>query len=147
MIEQPEPTRAEATDIANAILDGTSALMLSGETTVGRYPVEAVEAMAEIAVEAERGCPLSLTLVSRLQPGRGGDAVGGPPRPAGGRRRDRRLHRQRWGGARRGEVPAAPPVVALSEDERVRRQLALEWGVVLGMAPAPGAGARGAPPR
>ncbi len=54
MMKNPRPTRAEATDIANAIYDGTTAIMLSGESAAGKYPVEAVKTMAKIAESAEK---------------------------------------------------------------------------------------------
>jgi pyruvate kinase len=136
MTTQPEPTRAEAADVANAILDGTSAVMLSGETTIGRYPVESVAAMADIAIEAETGFPFSLDVRAPVQ-----------SRPEAVMQAAVHLAQQVSavalvvstvsGGAARAAAKYRPrlPVIALSESPQVRRRLALEWGVIPGSLP------------
>lgn len=65
MINTARPTRAEVTDVANSILDGTDATMLSGETSIGKYPVQSVKTMAKIARETERTLPYAHLLTER----------------------------------------------------------------------------------
>ena len=65
MMNSPHPTRAEVTDIANSIFDGTDAIMLSGETAIGRYPVEAVQVMMKIALNTEAALPYSKMLLDK----------------------------------------------------------------------------------
>lgn len=65
MRHSPRPTRAEVTDVANAILDGTDAVMLSGETAVGDYPVQAIKMMSEIAIHTEKSIDYSQYLYNR----------------------------------------------------------------------------------
>src|SRR6185312_7065479 len=120
MIYQPEPTRAEASDVANAVLDGTSALMLSGETAVGAYPLEAVATMNRIARAVEpsltyhdagrrRACDVAEDLDA---------GVIACPTQSGSTARNVSRFRPRR------------PIVAASPDPVVLQQLALEWAVV-----------------
>ncbi len=134
MIHAAEPTRAEAADVANAVIDGTSAVMLSAETGVGEFPVEAVRAMAEIALAAEAApvihgrCRVTdhdsaaasvLHAAVELADDLDCAALVIPSATGGGARACAKYRSPR-------------PIVALVHDEQIANQLALEWGVLVG---------------
>jgi pyruvate kinase len=137
MIHSPRPTRAEVSDVANAILDGTDAVMLSAETAAGEYPREAVEAMDRIIREIERheGLPRLRDERAALQgaPARTEHAIAAAAVAAA-----RMLHAPlivcftKSGFTVRVVSAARPPmpVLAVTDIEKVFRQLALHWGVV-----------------
>jgi pyruvate kinase len=128
MVNSPKPTRAEATDVANAVLDGTDAVMLSEETAIGRHPVEAVQVMRRILEEAEPALEPSddsmgdgvsdviaqaaCSVAMRV----GAAAIVVATRSGLTARRVAR-HRPRL------------PVIALTPEESVRRRLSLVWGI------------------
>jgi pyruvate kinase len=130
MVDSPLPTRAEATDVANAVLDGTDVVMLSEETAIGSHAVAAVRMMGRIAAEAERvlgprlDAPPAFAGVAdhvshaacELAERVGARAIAVPTRTGTTARLVAR-HRPR------------APILAFSADEAVRRRLALVWGV------------------
>ena len=139
MMENPRPTRAEITDVANAIYDGTSAIMLSGETAAGRYPVEAVSTMDAIARRTERDLPqvrpapaggklhLSITAATAHAACTTAADIGA----------DAILTVSQRGGTAQMVSRFRPeaPVVALVMDPQLRRQMALYWGLTPIMMP------------
>jgi pyruvate kinase len=131
MIHAPEPTRAEATDVANAVIDGSSAVMLSAETSVGSYPVEAVEAMAEIAEAAEQA-PEIHGRARTVKPDTAAAAVmRAAVELAQDLDADALVVPTATGGAPRAcaKYRMPLPIVALAHDPRMANQLTLEWGV------------------
>jgi pyruvate kinase len=132
MERNPRPTRAETTDVANAILDGTDAVMLSGETSVGAYPFEAVRVMDRIARDVEQSHFLRQRDISKIT------ALAGPANTVARcaaqavQEGDRPLVVFTWSG--RSAVLASKarmraPIFALTPDERVADALSLVWGV------------------
>ena len=131
MISNPAPTRAEASDVANAVLDGADAVMLSGETSVGEYPIETVRTMARIISSTEDHELHSMAAIDWQPRTRGGviakaaaevaDRVGAKFLVAFTQSGDsaRRLARYR------GPIP----VLAFTPEPVVRSQLALSWGI------------------
>jgi pyruvate kinase len=132
MERAPLPTRAEATDIANAVLDGTDAVMLSGETASGRYPVESVKMMRRIVLAAERHATSGPRLPAPEGSWSIADATSsGASRVAESAAASAIVAITRSGATARSLARWRPrqPILAVTEEERGRRQLALVWGV------------------
>jgi pyruvate kinase len=132
MVHHPEPTRAEASDVANAILDGTSAVMLSGETAVGEYPVEAVAYMARIA----RAIEPSMTYRHEIPAAEHNPTIGGAMSNAACDIAEALRAKAILVPTFRGKTASSVarlrpqrPIIALTHIDWARRQMALEWGV------------------
>ena len=140
MIENSRPTRAEASDVANAIIDGTDAVMLSGETSVGKYPVGTVRTMARIVEAAEedilaRGLP---ALTERNKPRTQGGAVARAAADMGDFLGAKFLvaFTQSGDTVRRVSRYRSPiPLLAFTPDPATRSQLNLTWGVETFLGP------------
>ena len=137
MLENSRPTRAEASDVANAVLDGADALMLSGETSVGRYAIESVVTMSRIieAVEAGPAEPPPLNHVPRTKRG----VLSYAARDIGERLSARALVAFTQSGdtvRRLSRLHTRLPLLAFTPEPEVRSQLALSWGVETFLVPS-----------
>ncbi|WBB59992.1 pyruvate kinase [Streptomyces sp. WMMC500] len=140
MIEASRPTRAEASDVANAVMDGTDAVMLSGETSVGKYPIQTVRTMGRIVAAAEeemlaKGLP---PLTERSKPRTQGGAVARAAAEIGDFLGARYLvaFTQSGDTVRRLSRYRSPiPVLAFTPDPATRSQLNLTWGVETFLGP------------
>lgn len=135
MMEHPRPTRAEITDVANAIYDGTSAIMLSGETAAGKYPVEAIRTMDAIAQRTEADINYSKRMQNISNQGRISIAAAtahAACTTAMDIRADAILTVSKSGTTARlvSRFRPGTTVAALLMDPQVQRQMALYWGVV-----------------
>ncbi len=134
MVHARRPTRAEASDVANAVLDGTDAVMLSGETAVGDHPVRVVETMARIVADVEESTEYDEALERHVPPS-------GDTRTDALARSARYLARDVGASAivaasesgytarKAAKYRPGIPIIAATPNEKVRRQLALSWGI------------------
>lgn len=137
MIENPRPTRAEASDCANAVLDGADAVMLSGETSVGKYPIETVRTMARI-IESTEEHGLERVPALGTDPKTRGGAITRAAVVIADQLNAKYVcaFTQSGDSARRlSRLRPIKPVVAFTPDERVWNQLSLTWGIQPIMVP------------
>ena len=137
MIENPRPTRAEASDAANAVLDGADALMLSGETSVGAWPIDAVRTMARI-IESTEEHGYDQIVRMKTNPKTVGGAVTKAAAEIGeivGARFLITFTETGGSATRMARIRPRLPMLAFTSEQRVRSQLALVWGIETYLVP------------
>ena len=134
MVDSSQPTRAEVTDVANAVYDGTDAIMLSGETSIGKYPDRAVDVMRKVALETESYLDHDRILVEKglSSEQQTDDAISFAAANIANQMSAGAIvaFTESGGTARRvSRYRPRPPILALTPHESVQRELTLSWGV------------------